>query len=113
MKNKKKIITIIKFSWLLICFYIGITYFNKGPSAGEHTVTFISMMSIVTFPIGYLAIYLLRAMVWFFSTVINYDMTGSYNFFISLWVFMTSLGYFQWFYLIPKIFEKVKILKST
>lgn len=113
MNKKKQIINIIKIFWLLICFCIGLVFFNTGQFTGEYAVTFIVMMSIVTFPIGFLAIYLLRAMVWIFSTALNHDMTGSYDFSISLWILMTVLGYFQWFYLIPKIIAQIKVFKST
>jgi len=113
MKNRKRKIDIIKIVWLLICFGIGIVFFNTGQFTGEYAVTFIVMMTIITFPMGYLAIYFLRAMAWFVSAAFNHDMAGSYEFSVSLWVLMTVLGYFQWFYLVPKLFRAIKARKRT
>ena len=52
MKHKPNIIKIVKMAWLLVCFLIGIRYFNRGALAAEYLEGFLAMMTIVTFPIG-------------------------------------------------------------
>ena len=108
MKHKQLSIKMIKMAWLLVCFFIGWRYFSKGPVAGEYTESFLMMMTIVTFPSGYLAIYLIRGLIWIVATVVNDQMAGSYNLLLALWVLMTVLGYFQWFYVIPGIYRRLK-----
>ena len=112
MKHKQHIIKIAKMAWLLVCFLIGIRYFNKGPLAPEFLDGFLAMMTIVTFPIGYLAIYLVKAVFWFLPAALGNETVKTYNIAISLWVLMTIWGYFQWFYLIPRILTKMNRLKS-
>lgn len=112
MKHKQLSIQIIKMAWLLVCFLIGFSFFNKGHFTGEYTASFLAMMTLVTFPSGYVAIYLIRAMFWILPAAVNDHMAGSYALALSLWVLMTILGYFQWFYLIPRILAKIKLSKS-
>lgn len=112
MKSKNRIVKIIQLAWLLVCFYIGQRYFNQDPFSGEAFVAFIEMMSIVTFPIGYLAIYIVRAMVWVLPLTLNNGIAGSPSLCISLWILMTVFGYFQWFYLVPLIGAKIGREKS-
>ena len=109
----EQFVKIIKLAWLLTCFGIGVLFFNTGHFSGDYVVPFLVMMKIVTFPIGYLAIYLLRAIMWVFPATVNSDMASSYYFAMSLWVMMTVLGYFQWFYLVPKIVARVKASKNA
>ncbi len=73
---------------------------------------FLGLMTLVSFPSGYLAIYLFRALVWFFPDAGGAEMTRAYYFSLSLWVLMTSLGYFQWFFLLPRLLRRLKIMKS-
>ncbi len=113
MQHKQPIVKIAKMAWLLVCFLIGINYFNKGPLAGDYMPDFLTMMTIVTFPIGYLALYLVKAMVWFLPSTLGNETVRSYNIAIALWVMMTILGYFQWFYLIPQIYAKIARSKSN
>lgn len=108
-----QVVKLIKIAWLLACFGIGLVFFNTGQFSGEYAVPFIVIMKIVTFPIGYLAIYLLRAMMWVFPAATNSDMAGSYYIAMALWVLMTVFGYFQWFYLVPKIVARVKSSKNA
>ena len=112
MKREQLSIKMIKMGWLLACFLIGFNYFSKGHVAREYTPDFLTMMTIVTFPSGYLAIYLIRGVVWMLSSLVNDPIAGSYNLLLSLWVLMTILGYFQWFYLIPALFKHLKQLKK-
>ena len=112
MKRKPPIIKIVKMAWLLVCLLIGISYFNKGPVAAEYMEGFLALMTIVTFPIGYLAIYLVKAMVWFLPATLGNESVKTYNIAISLWVSMTILGYFQWFYLMPLLLGKIRSLKK-
>jgi hypothetical protein len=108
LKHKQHLVRILKLAWLLICFYIGIIHFSDGRFSEGYAATLTVMMSMVTFPIGYLAVYLLKTLVWIFAKPIYTDVIGSLNFSIWLWVWMTSLGYFQWFYLVPKILALAK-----
>jgi hypothetical protein len=106
-------IKIIRAVWLLICFTIGLTYLNQEYLTGEAIVTFIKMMTIVTFPIGYLAIYIMRAMVWVMAATFDHQVASSYNLMMTLWVLMTVLGYFQWFYVVPRLLTKLGIIKTS
>ena len=112
MKRKPPIIKIVKMAWLLVCFLIGISYFNKGPVAAEYMEGFLALMTIVSFPIGYLAIYLVKAMVWFLPAMLGNETVKTYNIAIALWMLMTISGYFQWFYLIPRCLGKIRSLKE-
>ena len=112
MKHKHNIIKITKLAWLLVCFLIGVSCFHKGPFTGGSVADLMEMMTIVTFPIGYLAIYLIRAMLWFFPATGSDEMVRSYNIAIALWVLMTVLGYLQWFYLLPKFLGKIRPLQK-
>lgn len=109
----EQFVKMIKLAWLLTCFGIGVVFFNTGQFSGEYAVLFLIIMKIVTFPIGYLAIYLLRAIMWVLPAAAVSDMAGAYYFAMSVWVLMTVFGYFQWFYLVPKIVARVKASKNA
>ncbi len=100
----------IKAAWLLACFGIGLTYFGRGSFTGESMTDLLGWMALVSFPSGYVAIYLMQALVWFFPLTAGDEMTRTYYFSISLWVLMTSLGYFQWFYLLPWLLGRLKAM---
>ena len=112
MRRRKPLFEIIKMGWLFVCFAIGLAHFNAAQVAGADMAGFLGKMTIVTFPAGYLGVYLLKAIIWFFPAAGGDEVTRSYYFALTLWVLMTSLGYFQWFYLVPKILRKFKILKN-
>ena len=104
------LIYLAKILWLLSCFYIGITHLNGGVFTGESSVSFIMVMSLLTFPIGYLGIYMLTGFTWLLSTVTGHEASNPLIFSIVLWFLMVGLGYMQWFYLVPKLVNKTKIL---
>ena len=112
MQRQAQVFKLIKAAWLLACFGIGLNYFGRGSLAGESLVGFMGLMTLVSFPSGYLAIYLTRALVWLFPDAVGDEMTRTYYFALSLWVLMTSLGYFQWFGLLPWLLERFKVLKT-
>ena len=104
---------LIKSVWLLSCFGIGLSFFGRGAFSGESLAGFLGLMTLVSFPSGYLAIYLVRALVWFFPEAPGDEMTRTYYFALSLWVVMTCLGYFQWFYLLPRLLRRFKAVKTN
>ncbi len=108
MQRRQRIIKIIRLAWLLICFYIGFIHFSGEHFSAGYAATLETMMSIVTFPIGYLAAYLLKSLVWIFLRAHYAEMVGELNFSLALWVSMTVLGYFQWFVLVPRIWSTVR-----
>ncbi len=112
MQRQEKRFKIIRAAWLLACFGIGLNYFGRGSFTGESMVALLGLMTLVSFPSGYLAIYLTRALVWLFPDAVGDEMTRTYYFALSLWVLMTSLGYFQWFYLLPWLLRRLKIIKT-
>ncbi len=113
MKRQQRIVKIVKLAWLLVCFYIGIIHFNEGRFSAGHAATLTVMMSIVTFPIGYAAAYLLKTLVWIFAQPAYGDVIGSLNFSIALWVLMTSVGYWQWFYVLPRLVAIARAIKKS
>ncbi len=112
MQRKEQRFKLIKAAWLMACFGIGLHYFGRGSFTGESMAGLLGLMTIVSFPSGYLAIYLIRALVWFFPAAVGDEMTRTYYLAISLWVLMTSLGYFQWFYLLPWLLGRLKAMKT-
>ncbi len=112
MQRKEQGFKLIKAAWLLACFGIGLNYFGRGSLSGESLVGFMGLMTLVSFPSGYLAIYLLRALVWFFPEAAGDEMTRTYYLSLSLWVLMTSLGYFQWFFFLPWLLRRFKVIRS-
>ncbi len=112
MRRRKPLFEIIKMGWLFVCFAIGLAHFNAAQVAGADMAGFLGKMTIVTFPAGYLGVYLLKAIIWFFPAAGGDEITRSYYFSLTLWVLMTSLGYLQWFYLVPKILTNIRILKK-
>ena len=112
MQRKEQRFKLIKIAWLMACFGIGLSFFGRGSFSGESMAGLLGLMTIVCFPSGYLAIYLIRALVWFFPSVAGDEMTRTYYFSLSLWVLMTSLGYFQWFLLLPWLLRRLRIIKT-
>ena len=112
MQRTEQRFKLIKAAWLLACFGIGLNFFGRGSFSGESMAGLLGLMTIVCFPSGYLAIYLIRALVWLFPSVAGDEMTRTYYLSLSLWVLMTSLGYFQWFYLLPWLLRRLKIVKT-
>ena len=112
MQRKEKRFKLIRAAWLLACFGIGLNYFGRGSFSGESMAALLGLMTLVSFPSGYLAIYLIRSLVWLFPGAAGDDMTRTYYFALSLWILMTSLGYFQWFYLLPWLLRRLKIIKT-
>ena len=112
MQIRRQRFKLIKSVWLLACFGIGLSFFGRGAFSGESLAGFMGLMTLVSFPSGYLAIYLIRALVWFFPEVGADESTRTYYLALSLWVLMTSLGYFQWFSLLPWLLERFKAFKS-
>ena len=110
MRQYNLLIYLVKILWLLSCFYIGISYFKGGEFTGESSVSFIMFISLLTFPIGYLGIYMLTGFIWLLSIVVSYEASSPLIFSIVLWFLMVGLGYIQWFCLIPKLVNKTKIL---
>ncbi len=113
MQRKAQGFKLIKAAWLLACFGIGLNYFGRGSLSGESLVGFMGLMTLVSFPSGYLAIYLLRALAWFFPDAAGDEMTRTYYLSLSMWVLMTSLGYLQWFYLLPWLLRRFNVLKTN
>ena len=64
------------------------------------------MTTLVSYPSGYLGIHRAKAMGGGLAAVSVDEATRSYRYTIALWVLMTALGYFHWFYPAPRIYRK-------
>ncbi len=99
---------LIKLLWILLNLSIAIPYFNGGEYSGEYQLGFIMLMTIITMPAGTIVQVLLGLIFFLFDSIVTYSETVGLFQSLIIWVFMTIAGYYQWFYLIPKIYMKIK-----
>ncbi len=113
MDRKTGVLLFIKLSWMGLSLSIGIPHFLSGQYSGEYALGFVIMMSYITFPVGYLVMYGWALLNWASFHFLGYESTVSLYHSIILWFLLTIAGYFQWFYLTPKIYNRVKAIIRT
>jgi len=103
----------IKLAWIGLSLSIGIPHFLSGQYSGEYALGFVILMSLITFPIGYLVSFGMNLFCWAAFHLFEFELPASLMSSIILWFLYTVAGYFQWFYLIPKIYFRLKAMICT
>jgi hypothetical protein len=88
-----------KLAWIscsvaLIAYTCFVAY-GPNPPRGDYTMGIIFPMFLLTFPIGFVAMFL--------CAVLPYKEFPALNSFLVCWLIFFILGYLQWFVLIPKL----------
>lgn len=115
MKWNKSIIT-----WLLLCLIVLLWwYYTYGLAEisdtlkNESQIYLIILMCILTFPIGFIWIYLLSLILYIAQDYICMQGTKIIDSIIFGWLGFLVLGYLQWFLIVPSIVKKRRMRKNT
>jgi hypothetical protein len=101
-------------AWLLLCVVtLVITLLASSPTGGRNDIGlfFIGCMIVLTFPsgLGIIGLAALLIEVQSRTGVMTIGVIGSNYFgFIFLWTLLVSIGYLQWFVLLPWLWRKWK-----
>lgn len=69
---------------------------------------------LLSFPIGYLGAYVLGSIDFFFSNYTYFNIAiPDYLDLLFFWAFMQSLGYLQWFVVLPRVVVMVRKISSN
>lgn len=104
---------LLKTAWLtLSCLILIITllFFDNQTNSDIEDFLIYSML-LLTFPSGVIAQWLMFAMWCIFKNVSNgYEITFSVShiYLTFVWLFLVTIGYIQWFFLLPLIFHNYK-----
>ncbi len=114
IKRHKPYYWFLLITWLLLCCYALLSYLLHSEvwSNSEVSVLFHLKMLVLTFPLGYVAAFIVGALSKLLSAI-GLESTGILAQQISLfatWLAMIVIGYFQWFVWLPKLFLLAKSL---
>lgn len=96
---------VIKYIWIFVTiFVLSVSlYVSCGDSSSDISGLFVVYMHVLTFPIGII--------VQFFQVILYLiglgDISNAYVSFTLQWFLFFSLGYLQWFVLVPLLYKKV------
>jgi hypothetical protein len=101
-----RFISLVKAAWILAA--VAALVFHLQSSAKDSYVVFYWSLMVLTFPLGPLP---LLAYGWVVTdglvTPSTSDAGGLFET-LMLWLVMTSVGFFQWFWLVPRVFRWVR-----
>ena len=96
-----------RFAWVGLCLVVLAFTLSAGPNP-EQGIFFAYAMLAITFPIGFVAAYLLGLvsllLEHLFGYVIPYDLFAN----VATWLLFVSFGYLQWFVLVPWVLVRLR-----
>ena len=108
-------INIFKIIWIVLSIMslIYSLYIYEGKPNDEADLILVLSMLALTFPAGLLYALMFSIVADIFYKYYAVVFTVTYTSMVVSWLFLFLLGYFQWFWLLPKIIQKIKNKSGT